>query len=84
MKRNLVCLVMSRRYIESHWEDVCGHANVVEQRGEEEPDKEALIQDNQENLRQCRKRGLEYILIDQAYPLDVDWLEERQGPQSVR
>ena len=83
MKRNLVCLVMSRRYIESHWEDVCGHANVVEQRGEEEPDKEALIQDNQENLRQCQAHGLEYILIDKAYTVDLTALEEQLQTEST-
>ena len=70
MKRNLVCLAMSRQYMEAHWEAVCGHANVVEQRGEEEPDIEALIQDNEENLRQCRERGLEYILIEENYQVD--------------
>ncbi len=70
MKRNLVCLVMSRQCMEAHWEDVCGHANVVEQRGEEELDREALIQDNEENLRQCRERGLEYILIEENYQVD--------------
>lgn len=83
MKRNLVCLVMSRRYIESHWEAVCGHANVVEQRGEEEPDKEALIQDNQENLRQCQAHGLEYILIDKAYTVDLTALEEQLQTEST-
>lgn len=78
-----VCLVMSRRYIESHWEAVCGHANVVEQRGEEEPDKEALIQDNQENLRQCQAHGLEYILIDKAYTVDLRALEEQLQTEST-
>ena len=43
---------------------------MVEQRGEEELDREALIQDNEENLRQCRERGLEYILIEENYQVD--------------
>ncbi len=30
-----VCLVMSRQYIEAHWEDIRGYASVVEQRGED-------------------------------------------------
>ena len=66
-----VCLVMTRRYVEEHWKDICGYANVVEQRGEEELDREALIRDNEENLRQCKARGLEYILIDGSYR--VEW-----------
>lgn len=66
-----VCLVMSRRYIEARWEDIRGYASVVEHRGEEMLDREALIGDNEENLRQCRERGLDYILIDRDY--QVDW-----------
>lgn len=73
-----VCLVMSRQYMEAHWEDVCGHANVVEQRGEEELDREALIQDNEENLRQCRERGLEYFLIDKNYQVNWEPKESRE------
>lgn len=66
-----VCLVMSRRYIEGRWEDIRRYASVAERRGEEVLDREALVRDNEENLRQCRKRGLEYILIDKDY--QVDW-----------
>lgn len=66
-----VCLVMSRQYIEAHWEDIRGYASVVEQRGEEMLDREELIRDNEENLCQCRERGLEYILIDKDY--QVNW-----------
>lgn len=66
-----VCLVMSRRYIEARWEDIRGYAGVVEHRGEEVLDREALIGDNEENLRRCRERGLDYILIDKDY--QVDW-----------
>lgn len=78
------CLVMTRRYVEEHGEEIARYADVVEARGWDFTPDEAFLRENEENLRQCREQGLEYILIDQAYPLDVDWLEERQGPQSVR
>lgn len=65
------CLVMTRRYIETHWEDIRGYAGVIEERGEETLDREALIRENQENLTQCRTRGLPYLLIDEKY--EVDW-----------
>lgn len=67
-----VCLVMSRRYIESHKADILGYAGVVEERLEDSLDWAALIAGNEENLRQCRARGLEYILIDEDYQVDVE------------
>lgn len=73
-----VCLVMSRRYIEARWEDIRGYASVVEHRGEEMLDREALIGDNEENLRQCRERGLDYILIDRDYQVDWEPKESRE------
>ena len=46
--------------------------------GEEELDREALIGDNEENLRQCRERGLEYILIDKDYQVNWEPKESRE------
>lgn len=66
-----VCLVMTRPYIESHQADILGCAGVVEARLEDSLDWAALIAENEENLRQCRERGLDTILIDRDY--QVDW-----------
>ncbi len=73
-----VCLVMTRNYILTHWEDIGSYASVVEQRGEESLDRQALIRENQENQRRCQEKGLEYILIDKSY--EVDWkLEQKES-----
>lgn len=66
-----VCLVLSRRYIREHWEDILGYASVIEDREVDQPDQAALIAENEENLRQCRDRGLDYILMDETY--QADW-----------
>ena len=65
-----VCLVMSRQYIENHFGDIRGYANVVEQRLDDSGlDQEALIAENEYNLAQCIARDLPYTLIEEAYPL---------------
>lgn len=63
-----VFLVMTRDYIENHFADIRAHANAIENRLDDSGlDKETLIRENQENLRQCRRYGCEYVLIDGAY-----------------
>ena len=64
------CLIMSRRYIESHFADILGYANVIEQRLDDSGlELEAMIAENAHNLSQCTKYGLPYILIDEEYTL---------------
>ncbi|RKJ40582.1 adenylate kinase [Acutalibacter sp. 1XD8-33] len=67
-----VCLVMTRRYIEGHRADILGYAGVVEERLEDSLDWEALIRENEENLRRCREKGLEYLLIDGSYQVELE------------
>ncbi len=66
-----VCLVMTEQYIREHFKDICAHANDVEQRLEDELDMEAMIRENQENLRQCQVHGCEYILVQDRYEVEV-------------
>ena len=64
------CLIMSRRYIENHFADILGYANVIEQRLDDSGlEMEAMIAENAHNLSQCTKYGLPYILIDEEYTL---------------
>ena len=64
------CLIMSRRYIENHFSDILGYANVIEQRLDDSGlEMEAMIEENAHNLSQCTKYGLPYILIDEEYTL---------------
>lgn len=64
------CLIMSRRYIETHFTDILSHACVVENRLDDSGlSKEALIWENERNLELCRKFGCEYLLIDGEYQI---------------
>ena len=66
------CLVMTREYIESHFEDIKRYADVIESRFVA-PDWtiQKVIADNAENLYQCRVHGCNYILIDKEYKVDM-------------
>ena len=65
-----ICLVMSRKYLTEHFEDVMAYANVIEQRlDDSDLDREELIAENEYNLSQCIANHLPYILIDGEYTL---------------
>lgn len=67
------CLVMSRSYIEHHYNDIIAYADVIESRlGNSEYTMESLIRDNIETLKMCRQYGVNYRLIDSVYPEDMD------------
>ena len=67
-----LCLVMSRSYIEAHFEDIAAHANVIERRLDDSGlNGQALIEDNEYNLQQCIRHGCRYVLIDGGYPEDL-------------
>ena len=66
-----VCLIMSRNYIENHFEDIRDHGSAIEQRLDDSGlSKDALIRENEQNLRLCREYGCRYILIDYAYHIN--------------
>lgn len=65
-----VCLVMSRQYIENHFADIRGYANVIERRlDDSDLNKEELIAKNAYNFAQCMAYDLPYVLIDGEYKL---------------
>lgn len=67
------CLVMSERYIETHFEDICKYANVMEERLQDEDcTPETVRRDNAEMLRQCISHRENYILIDGEYRVDIE------------
>ena len=71
-----ICLVMTENYINSHFDDIVSNANAIEQRLCDEITKEALLQDNAEALEMCKKHNLNYIEIDETYPIDcLDFLD---------
>ena len=64
------CLIMSRRYIETHESAIRIHANDIEQRLSDNIDAAFLtemIEENAYNLDQCKSRNLPYCLIDDTY-----------------
>ena len=68
-----VCLVMSRSYIQSHFEDIRRHGCAIEQRLDDSGlSMDALIRDNEENLRLCRENGCHCILLKDAYDISPE------------
>lgn len=61
------CLIMTRRYLESHGDDVLRFGNVAERRLSEEVNIAGLVEENERNLRECREHGLRYHLVDDVY-----------------
>ena len=63
-------LIMSRHYIETHFDDIRDYANIIERRLDDSwLNKEDLIRDNQWNLSQCREFGCDYVLINEEYSI---------------
>ena len=70
-----VCLVMTERYIRSHWTDIVAHASDIEQRLDDSGlSMEELIADNAANAAGCEAHGCRIHWIDEAY--DVKRLVE--------
>ena len=68
-------LIMTKEYIESHFEEIVSHADDIEQRlDDSDLSKEWLIEENLKNLENCRKFGCTYMLIDEKYEIgELPW-----------
>ena len=67
-----VCLIMSRRYIETHFTDIKNHASDIEDRMDDSGlNAQELIRENERNLVLCKEFGCEYILIDDEYNIRI-------------
>jgi len=66
------CLIMTRNYIENNYADIIKYENIIENRLATCIRKEDLISDNIKNLRLCREYGLNYILIDEKYEIEIN------------
>ena len=67
-----VCLIMSRKYIETHFADIRNHAGDIENRLDDSGlNAQALIRENERNLALCKQYGWEYCLIDDEY--SISW-----------
>lgn len=65
------CLVMSEDYIKNHMEDIRDYANVVEKRLEDDCTVDSLLADNKQMLELAKKYGVNYVLIDDKYEIDL-------------
>ena len=67
------CLIMSKNYIQKHFPDILANESIVEQRlTSGDLVQENLIKENESNLQMCKKYGLNCILIDTEYKVDID------------
>ncbi len=66
------CLIMTAEYIENKFSDILKFESVIENRITTDINKDELISDNKKNLRLCTEYGLEYILIDKNYKIEIE------------
>ena len=66
------CLIMTAEYIENNFSEILKFENVIEKRLTTNISKNELIANNRQNLQRCKHLGLEYILIDKNYGIDIE------------
>lgn len=67
------CLVMTESYIRSHLDDIKQHASAIESRGDDSwCTMESVLAENAHNLEICRKFGVEPVLIDGCYQVNIE------------
>ena len=66
------CLVMSENYIEKHFADIKKYASVIENRLDDEYcTLESTLYDNAKILDLAKKHGVNYVLIDDKYEINI-------------
>ena len=65
------CLVMSENYIKNHFEDIKKYANAIEHRIDGDCTMESVLADNAIMLKLAREYGVNYILIDGEYKIEI-------------
>lgn len=67
------CLVMSENYIRNHFDDIKKYANVIENRLDDDYcTLKSVLEDNAQFLALAQKYNANYVLIDDAYTLNVE------------
>ena len=73
LKIKYFCLIMSKDYIQKHFSDILANESIVEQRlTSGDLVQGNLIKENESNLQMCKKHGLNCILIDTEYKVDIE------------
>ncbi len=66
------CLIMTAEYIENNFSEILKFESIIEKRIKTNVNTADLIEDNKLNLKSCKEYGLEYILIDKIYQIDIE------------
>lgn len=67
------CLVMSERYIRTHFADIKAYANCIEHRLDDDGcTLETVLADNAEMLAQAKAHRVNYVLIDDHYTIPLE------------
>ena len=67
-----LCLVMSKKYIQTHFDDIKKYANVIENRlNDEDCTMESVLKDNAQFLESAQKHNVNYVLIDDEYKIEI-------------
>lgn len=67
------CLVMSEKYIRTHFDDIKRYSSVIETRlNDEDCTLESVLEDNTHILELAIKNGDNYILIDNEYKVEIE------------
>ena len=71
-----IWLILTRSYIENHFEDIISHANDIEHRIHDESlTEQFLVEENLRNLEGCQQFNCQYFLIDKKYEIgELPWL----------
>ena len=67
-----IFLVMTERYIRSHFDSIKKYANIIENRVEDDCTPQLLIADNQKVLEQCKANRQKVFLIDREYKVEAE------------
>ena len=71
-KIKYICLIFSKKYIETHLDDILRFEKVIEKRLSSDVILDEIIKTNEYNLEQCVLRHYNHILIDDTYQIDIE------------
>ena len=66
------CLIMSKKYILNHFDDIKKYENIIENRLTCDITIESLIEDNKKILALANEHKVNYILIDDKYEINIE------------
>lgn len=72
-KIRFFCLVMSDKYIETHFDNIKRYASIIEKRVDDKCFTQEVMYKNNARMRErCHKYGVKYLLIDEDYQVDIE------------